>query len=118
MLGLELDLEILLGLGLKLCLALDLELRLMLDLEMYIHTYSVHVQRVHCQVIWVHVDGAEHLPEFELLTSFLKDFTVCLRLVRGLYELQQVLLVHAGCGMYVCVHLHLSRSKRWQEGEK
>lgn len=75
------------------------------------HTYGVHVQRVHREVVRVHVDGAEHLPEFELLTSFLKDFSVCLRLVRGLYELEEVLLVHAGCGVYVCVHLHSVHGK-------
>lgn len=90
----------------------------MLGLELSIRTYSVHVQRVHCQVVWVHVDSAEHLAEFKLLTSFLKNFTVSLRLVRGLYELQQMLLVHAGCSVYVCVHLHWSHSKQWQEEDK
>lgn len=78
----------------------------MLGLDLSSHTYSVHVQRVHCQVVWVHVDSAEHLPKFKLLTSFLKDFPLCLHLVRGLDELQQMLLVHAGCSVYVCVHLH------------
>lgn len=66
----------------------------------------MHVQRVHSKVVRVHVYSAEHLPEFILLASFLKDFSICLRLVCGFYKLQQMLLVHAGCSVYVCVHLH------------
>jgi len=68
-------------------------------------SYSVHVQRVHGEVVGVHAEVVEDFLERELLAALLQDHAVGLRLVRGLDELQQVLLVHAGGGVDVRVHL-------------
>lgn len=67
--------------------------------------YSMDVQGVHGEVIGVHVEAAEDLLQRHLLAALLQDHAVGLRLVGGLYELQQVLLVHAGGGVDVRVHL-------------
>lgn len=70
----------------------------------------MHVQRVHSEVIGVHSQLLKHLLEGDLLAVLLQDHSVCLRLTGGLNELQQVLLVHAGSGMdvgvHLCVHTH------------
>lgn len=63
------------------------------------------VQRVHGEVVGVHVEGSEDFLQRDLLAALLQDHAVGLRLVGGLYKLQQMLLVHAGGGVYVCVHL-------------
>lgn len=63
------------------------------------------VQRVHGEVVGVHFEVAEDLLERDLLAALLQDHAVGLHLVGGLYKLQQMLLVHAGGGVYVCVHL-------------
>lgn len=65
------------------------------------------VQRVHGEVVGVHVEGAEDFLQRDLLAALLQDHAVGLHLVGGLYKLQQVLLVHAGGSVYVCVHLRL-----------
>ncbi|TNN77235.1 hypothetical protein EYF80_012542 [Liparis tanakae] len=67
--------------------------------------YSVHVQRVHGEVVGVHAEVVEDFLERERLAALLQHHAVGLRLVRGLDELQQVLLVHAGGGVDVRVHL-------------
>lgn len=65
----------------------------------------MHVQGVHGEVIGVHVEFVEDFLELERLTALLQDRAIRLLLVRGLYELQQMLLVHAGSSVNVCVHL-------------
>lgn len=70
-------------------------------------SYSMDVQRVHGEVVGVHVEGAEDFLQSDLLAALFQDHTVGLRLVGGLYKLQQMLLVHAGGGVNVCVHLRL-----------
>lgn len=67
------------------------------------------VQGVHGEVVRVHVEAAEDLLQRHLLAALLQDHAVGLRLGGGLYKLQQVLLVHAGGGVDVRVHL------RWEE---
>lgn len=68
----------------------------------------MYVQRVHSQIIGVHVQVFEDLFERDLLASFLQYHPVCLCVVCGLYELQQMFLVHACSSMYMRVHLHLA----------
>lgn len=63
------------------------------------------VQRVHSEVVRVHVQAVEHLPQGDLPAPLLGHCPVGLRLVRVLDEAQQVLLVHAGSCMDVRVHL-------------
>lgn len=65
------------------------------------------VQAVHSEVVGVHVEGAEDLLQRDLLAGLLQDHALGLSLVGGLYELQQMLLVHAGGGVDVCVHLRV-----------
>lgn len=65
------------------------------------------VQRVHGEVVGIHAEGAEDFLQSDLLAALLQDYAVSLRLVGGLYKLEQMLLVHAGGGVYVCVHLSL-----------
>ena len=63
------------------------------------------VQRVHSEVVRVHVQAVEHLPQGDLPAPLLGHCPVGLRLIRVLDEAQQVLLVHAGSCMDVHVHL-------------
>lgn len=79
--------------------------------ECVMGSYSVHVQRVDGEVVGVHVKVVEDFFERDLLAAFLQNHPVRLRLVRALYELQQMLLVHAGSGVYVGVHLCLTEQK-------
>ena len=62
------------------------------------------VQRVHSEVIGVHFQGVEHLFEGDLLPALLQDHTVCLGLVGGFDELEQMFLVHASGCVDVCVY--------------
>lgn len=64
------------------------------------------VQRVDSEVVGVHVEGSEDFFQRDLLAALLQDHAVGIHLVGGLYKLQQMLLVHAGGSMYVCVHLN------------
>lgn len=76
--------------------------------------HRMNVQRVHCEIIGVHVQAVEHLPQGDLPTQLLGHSSVRLCLVRVLDEAQQVLLIHAGRCVNVRVYLecitHWSRS--------
>lgn len=74
-------------------------------------SYSMHVQRVHCEVVRVHAEVVEDLLECNLLAALLQHHTFFLCLVCGLDKFQQMLLVHASSSMYMCVHLYLTQSK-------
>ena len=69
------------------------------------YSYSVHVQRVDGEVVWVHAELVEDFLESDFLTVFLQNHSICFGLVCFLYKFQQVLLVHATSSMYMCVHL-------------
>lgn len=71
-------------------------------------THRVDVQRVHSEVIGVHVQAVEHLPQGNLPAMLLRHNSVGLRLIRVLDEAQQVLLVHTGRCVDVRVHLQHS----------
>ena len=71
-------------------------------------THRMDVQWVHSEVVRVHVQAVEHLPQGNLPAPLLGHCPVGLRLVRVLDEAQQVLLVHAGSCMDVRVHLRHS----------
>lgn len=68
-------------------------------------TYSVHVQGVHGEVIWVQVKGLEKLLHCYFFPLKLVHDAVSIHAVGFFDEAQQMLLVHAGRGMDVCVHL-------------
>ncbi len=51
-------------------------------------SYSVHVQRVHGEVVGVHFKVVEDFLESDLLTAPLQDHAICLCLVCGLYKFQ------------------------------
>lgn len=63
------------------------------------------VQGVHGQVVGVQVELREDLLQGERLALGLEDGAVGIHAVRLLDEAQQVLLVHAGRGVDVRVHL-------------
>lgn len=68
-------------------------------------TYGVHVQRVHRQVIRVQVERLEQLLHGDLAAVELVHDALGIHAVSLLDEAQQVLLVHAGGGVDVRVHL-------------
>lgn len=68
-------------------------------------TYSVHIQGVHGEVIGVQVEGLEELLHGDLLAVELVHDALGVHAVRPFDEAQQVLLVHAGRGVDVGVHL-------------
>lgn len=68
-------------------------------------TYSVHIQGVHSEVIRVQVKGLEELLHSDLSPFKVVHDAVGVHAVRLLDEAQQVLLVHAGGGVDVGVHL-------------
>lgn len=65
----------------------------------------MNIQRVHCEVIGVHVQAVKHLPQGDLPAELLGHSSVRLCLVCVLDETQQVLLIHAGRCVDVCVYL-------------
>lgn len=71
----------------------------------------MHVKSVYTQVKGCQVHAFKHL--LEGLTTTVLNVNDLLRVFLHctLDESQQVLLVHAGRGMYVCVHLDLGQSK-------
>lgn len=71
-------------------------------------THRMDIQRVHSEVVRVHVQAVEHLPQGDLPAPLLGNCPVGLRLVRMLDKAQQVLLVHAGSRVDVRVHLQHS----------
>lgn len=71
----------------------------------------MHVQRVHGQVVRIHVEFAEDLSQREFASALLQHDSLGLGLGRGLDELQQVLLVHAGRRVDVSVHLRRGRTR-------
>lgn len=71
-------------------------------------THCVDIQRIHSEVIGVHVQAIKHLPQGDLPALLLGHNSVRFRLVRVLDEAQQVLLVHTGSCMDVRVHLQHS----------
>lgn len=81
--------------------------------ESFEFSYSVHVQRVYSEVVRVHVEVVKDFLECELLIAFFQDHSICFSLVCGLYESQQMLLVHASGSMYMCVHLCLTQVRQW-----
>lgn len=68
-------------------------------------TYGVHVQRVHRQVVRVQVERLEQLLHGDLAALELVHDALGVHAVGLLDEAQQVLLVHAGGGVNVGVHL-------------
>lgn len=68
-------------------------------------TYSMDIQRVHCQVIWVQIELLKKLFQSEFFAFGVINYTVSIHTIRLLDETQKVLLVHAGCSMDVCIHL-------------
>lgn len=73
-------------------------------------SYSVHVQRIHSEVVRIHVEVFEDFFQGELLTTLFHDNAVRLCVVCLLYEFQQMLLVHACSSMYVRVDLRLTHN--------
>lgn len=71
----------------------------------YYKTYSVHIQRVHSEVVGVKVERLEQLSHGDLLPFQVVHDTVSVHTVRPLDEAQQMLLVHAGSCVDVSVHL-------------
>lgn len=68
-------------------------------------TYSVHVQGVHGEVIRVQVKVLEKLLQCYFFPFKLVHDAVGIHAVGLFDEAQQMLLVHAGRGVDVCVHL-------------
>lgn len=68
-------------------------------------TYSVHIQGVHSEVIGVQVKGLKELLHGDLFPFQLVHDAIGVHAVGLLDEAQQVLLVHAGGGVDVGVHL-------------
>lgn len=75
----------------------------------------MHVQRVHRQVIRVQVERLEQLLHGDLAALELVHDSLGVHAVSLLDEAQQVLLVHAGGGVDVGVHLG---EEREGEGER
>lgn len=69
----------------------------------------MHVQRVHTQVISSEIHALEHLPQRLLAALLHMHDLLQVSLHCPFDEAQQVLLVHAGRGMDVCVHLGQDR---------
>lgn len=69
------------------------------------HTHSVHVQCVHAQVEGRQVHAFKHLHQRLLLPPFHVHNLLRVLLHGSLDEAQKVLLVHAGGGVDVRVHL-------------
>lgn len=69
------------------------------------HTHSVHVQRVHAQVEGRQVHALKHLHQRLLLPLFYVHNLLRVLFHGSLDEAQKVLLVHAGGGVDVRVHL-------------
>uniref|UniRef100_A0ABK0KX93 RING finger protein 141 n=1 Tax=Rattus norvegicus TaxID=10116 RepID=A0ABK0KX93_RAT len=67
--------------------------------------HRMNIQRVHCEVVGVHVQAVKHLPQGDLPAELLGHSSVRLCLVCVLDETQQVLLIHAGRCVDVCVYL-------------
>lgn len=67
--------------------------------------YSVHVQGVHGEVVRVQVKGLKKLLHCYFFPLKLVHDAVGIHAVGLLDEAQQMLLVHAGRGVDVCVHL-------------
>lgn len=72
-------------------------------------TYSVHIQRVHSEVVGMQVERLEQLSHGDLLPFKVVHDTVSVHTVRPLDEAQQMLLVHAGGCVDVSVHLESPR---------
>lgn len=68
-------------------------------------THSVHVQGVDTQVKGCQVHALKHLHERLTLASFHMHDLLRVLLHGSFDEAQEMLLVHAGRGMNVCVHL-------------
>lgn len=77
---------------------------------MNLSSYSVHIQRVHGEVVGVLGQVVEDFLECDLLIALLQDDTICLSLVCGLYKFQQMFLVHASGSVYMCIHLCYTES--------
>lgn len=77
----------------------------------------MHVQRVHRQVVRVQVERLKELLHGDLPALELVHHAVGVDAVRLLDEAQQVLLVHAGGGVDVGVHLGEER-EGGREGEE
>lgn len=74
------------------------------------------VQGIHSEVIWIHVQAVEHLPQGDLLATLLGHSPVRFCLVCVLDEAQQVLLVHAGSCVDVRVYLQHSAHQPMSPG--
>lgn len=74
--------------------------------------YSMDVQRVHSEVVRVHVEVVEDLFEGQFLSRLLQHHALCICLVGALDEVQQMLLVHTGGGVDMSVYLRTANHKQ------
>lgn len=81
-------------------------------------TYSVHVQGVHGEVIRVQVEGLEELLHRQFFALKLVHDAVSIHAVGFFDEAQQMLLVHAGRGVDVGVHLFGGGGQQRPEEER
>lgn len=65
----------------------------------------MHVQSVHTQVKGRQIHALKHFHERLTLSSLHMNYLFRILFHGSFYKTQQVLLVHAGRGMYVCVNL-------------
>ena len=80
---------------------------------MFFFPHSMHIQRVHGEVIWVHVEAVENLLEGHLLSILFYNQAACFSLVCFLDEGQQVLLRHACSCMNMRVNLEETNNLTW-----
>jgi len=78
----------------------------------------VDVQGVDGEVVGVQVEALEELLQGHVLALQVVDDAVGVHAVRAFDEAQQVLLVHAGGGVDVGVHLQAREGERERERER
>lgn len=69
----------------------------------------MNIQRIHCEIIRVHVKVFKHLLQGDLFSILLHHHSICLCFTCVLDKPEKVLLVHAGCCMDVGVYLNIMK---------